>query len=468
MKTAALLAASALSAPAFEVKEDAPPVTTDPTRAIERIAASQEAFRKSHDEQIAELKKHINDPVLLERLTKIETSLDAGVEAKNKIEAAIAAERKEREEFEIRLQRLGVKGDGEGAQREVEIKTFNQQLAAELAERNRPAVQLDAKGYDEYKAAFDRMMRNHEKLLTADEHKTLSVGSDPDGGYLVTPDVTGRMVKKVFETSPIRQIASVQAITTDALEGMEDLGEAGVGYAGEHGTSGNADTPQFGKWRIPVFIIDTEPKATQQLLDDASIDVEGWLSDRVATKFGRFESAEFVTGAANKIRGFAAGYAMTADAGAAPWGEIGFIATGVNSDFAAAAKPDKIFDLIGALKNEYLGNARFVTRRSVITKIRKFRDLHDQYLWQPSLVMGAPEMIAGYPLTRAEDMPALAAASKSLAFGDFKEGYQVVDRLGVRVLRDPLTSKPYIKFYTTKRVGGGVVNFEAIKLLSFG
>jgi HK97 family phage major capsid protein len=306
---------------------------------------------------------------------------------------------------------------------------------------------LDAKGYDEYKAAFDRMLRNNDRLLSPDEVKTLQVGSDPDGGYLVTPDVSGRMAKKIYETSPIRQLASVQVISTDALEGMEDLGEAGCGYAGEHGTSGDATTAQLGKWRIPVFIIDSEPKATQQLLDDAAIDVEGWLSDKVGNKFGRFENSEFVNGAANKIRGFAAGYTMAADDGTGvTWGQIGYIATGVNSDFAATKPADKLHDLIGALKVDYLPNARFVTRRTVITKIRKFKDANDRYILQPSLVLGSPDTLMGYPLVRAEDMPALANTSKSLAFGDFAQAYQIVDRQGVRVLRDPYTAKPYVKF----------------------
>jgi HK97 family phage major capsid protein len=275
------------------------------------------------------------------------------------------------------------------------------------------------------------------------------------------------MVKKVYETSPIRQIAAVQPISTDALEGMEDLGEAGCGYAGEHATSGDATTAQLGKYRIDVHIIDTEPKATQQLLDDAMVDVEAWLADKVGSKIGRFENSEFVNGAANRIRGFC-GYTTADDDGTGvTWGQIGRVKTGVNGDFAAANKGDKIHDLVGTLKSEYLNNARFVTRRSVVTAIRKFRDANGQYLWQPSLVLGTPEQLVGFPLVRAEDMPALAASSLSLAFGDFAQGYQIVDRQGFRVLRDPYTSKPYVKFYTTKRTGGAVINFEAIKLLQF-
>lgn len=428
-----------------------------------------DAFKKSHDEQIAELKKAgANDPVLTERLGKIEKSLDAAVEAKAAIEAAVKAERKEREELEIRLSRAGIKGTGEDAKLELEIKEFNVVLSALNSARNRPFQPIDEKGYAGYKAAFDSYAREGKENLTPDEVKTLSVGSDPDGGYFVTPDTTGRIVKKVYETSPMRQYASVQTISTDALEGIEDLGEAGAGYAGEHSQGSDTTTPQVGKWNIPVFWVDTEPKATQQLLDDAAVNIEGWLSEKVANKFARFENAEFVTGAANKIRGFASGYTFATDSGSGvTWGTIGYVATGVDADFAASAKGDKLYDVMGLLKNEYLPGAAWFTRRAVITDIRKFKDGQSNYLWQPSFIAGQPETIMGYPVVRMEDVPAKASQSYSLFFGDMRAAYQIVDRQGIRVLRDPYTAKPYIKFYTTKRVGGGIVNFEAIKALKF-
>jgi HK97 family phage major capsid protein len=410
-----------------------------------------------------------DDPIVTEKLAKIEASLDGAVEAKSALEAAIAAEKKEREDLEARMNRMGVKATGENAaKRELEVKELNVVLGAHNAERKESFQPLDEKGLDEYKAAHGRYLRKGDRLLTADEMKTLSVGSDPDGGYYVTPDTGGRIVKRVYETSPIRQIASQQTISTDALEGIEDLDEAGAGYAGEKALSGDQKTPQVGKWRIPVFWIDTEPKTTQQLLDDSAVDIEAWLSGKVSDKFARFENREFVTGATN-IRGFTS-YDIAEDSGSGvSWGKIGYVKTGVSSDFAASNPADQILDLIGLLKAAYLPNARFVTRRSVVTKIRKFKDgTTNAYLWQPSFVLGDPERIAGYPVTRAEDMPALGNGSLSLAFGDFSQAYQIVDRQGVRVLRDNLTSKPYVKFYTTKRVGGGVLNFEAIKFLRFG
>lgn len=421
------------------------------------------AFKETH---MAELKK--SDVLTSDKLKKIEETLDKAVEGKAAIDAAIKAEAKEREELEAKINRMGLTGSKESMVRAVELKDFNIVLASNAAARKKSFTPIDDAHYGEYKAAHEKWIREGDRSLSQDEVKTLSVGSDPDGGYFVTPDTSGRVVKKVYETSPIRQYADVQTISTDALEGIEDLGEAGVGYAGEHSTSGDTTTPQVGEWKIPVFDLDTEPKATQKLLDDAAVDIEAWLADKVAKKFGRFENREFATGSANKIRGFMGGYDTAADSGSGvTWGTIGHVVTGVDGDFAASVKGDKLIDLMGLLKDEYLVGAAWFTRRSVITAIRKFKDGQSNYLWQPSFVAGVPETIMGYPVARMEDAPALATGSLSLAFGNLKEAYQVVDRQGIRVLRDPFTAKPYVKFYTTKRTGGGVVNFEAIKLMKF-
>jgi HK97 family phage major capsid protein len=423
-----------------------------------------DAFKQTHEE----LKKA--DVLTSEKLSRIEAALDKAVEGKAAIDAAFAAEAKEREELEAKFNRMNLTGvPEEKAKQMVELRSFNRTLGANAAARRQAFTDLDVAGYAAYKSAVEHYLREGKDAMTPEEVKTLSVGSDPDGGYFVTPDMTGRAVKKIYETSPVRQIASAQTISVDTLEGIEDLGEAGAGYAGEQAQGSDTTTPQVGKWSIPVFWIDTEPKATQQVLDDAD-NVEAWLAGKVGNKLGRFENSEFINGTA-KIRGFVGGYTAASDSGSGvTWGQIGYTATGVSGDFAAtgSAPGDAIHSIVGLLKNDYLDNAKFVTRRAVITKIRKLKDGQGNYLWQPSFVMGQPESLVGYPVVRAEDMPALAANSYSLAFGDFAQAYQIVDRMGIRVLRDPYTSKPFIKFYTTKRVGGGVVNFEAIKLLKFG
>ena len=432
---------------------------------VEKTGEAFDAFKKSNEEN---LKKR--DVIIEEKMTRIEKDLDAAVEGKAALERALAAEKKEREELELRIQRAG-KSIENGDRLELEVKAFNVELAANAAERKQRHEDLSVDGYQAYQAAYKNWMRKDSRLLTPDEIKTLSVGSDPDGGYLVTPDISGRIVTKNYETSEVRQIASIQAITTDKLEGIEDLGEAGAGYAGENAQGSDTTTPQIGKWSIPVYIIDTEPKATQSILDDAGIDIEAWLADKVANKFARFENAEFVTGS-SKIRGFTS-YTGAADSGSGvTWGHIGYIYTGTSGAFGntVATQADKLIDVVGLLKQAYLPNARWAMARAGITAIRKFKiaATTDAYVWQPGLALGQPETILGYPVSRMEDMPAIAADSYSMAFGDFRAAYQIVDRMGIRVLRDPYTAKPYVKFYTTKRTGGAVVNFEAIKLLKFG
>jgi HK97 family phage major capsid protein len=432
---------------------------------IEKQGEAFEAFKAAND---ANLKKR--DVVIEEKLTRIETDLDKAVEAKAALERQIAAEKNEREELELRLSKLGTKGTGDD-KFDVELKSFNDALKASAKDRQVAYEPVDADGYRAYKSAFRNFMAKDARLLTADEVKTLSVGSDPDGGYLVTPDTGGRIVTKVYETSEMRQIASVQAISSDKMEGIEDLGEAGAGYAGESAQGSDTTTPQVGKWSIPVWIIDSEPKATQSILDDASVDIEAWLSAKVADKFARFENSEFVKGA-TKIRGFTS-YTTAADSGSGvTWGTIGHVATGTNGAFGStvATQADKLIDLVGTLKQGYLANARWAAPRAVLTAIRKFKigATTDAYVWQPGLAAGQPETILGYPVSRMEDMPSLTTDSLSMAFGDFRAAYQIVDRVGIRVLRDPFTAKPFVKFYTTKRTGGGVVNFEAIKLMKFG
>lgn len=432
---------------------------------IEQQGEAFAAFRGEVDELKGKLPA---DPIDADRLSKIETSLDAAVEGKAALEARIAAEAKQREDLELRLQREGIKGDGDAAKTELELKTFNRSLQALGQERKTAVAPLDREGFAEYKAALDSYVRRGRDGLGAEEIKALSVGLDTDGGYLVTPDMSGRIATRVFETSPIRQIANVQVISSDKLEGIEDINEAGGGWSGETATRSETSTPDVGRWSIEAFEVYAEPKATQKLLDDAMVDAEAWLSGKIGDKLGRLENTAHVVGdGIQKPRGFGA-YTTAADDGSGvTWGTIGHVNTGANGAFATSNPGDVLHDLVGLLKNEYLTGSSFVTRRSVITAIRKFKDGQGQYLWQPGLGAGQPEQLVGYPITRAEDIATAATGSLSLFFGNFREAYQIVDRQGERVLRDPYTQKGYVKFYTTRRTGGAVVNFEAIKALRF-
>lgn len=322
----------------------------------------------------------------------------------------------------------------------------------------------------EHKAAFNRFLRKGDDHGLADlERKALTVYSDPDGGYLVPADMNGKIVSRVFDTSPIRQIAAMVAISTDALEGLRDTDEAAAGWVAESAGRPETATPQLGAWRIPVQEMYANPRATQKLLDDAALDVETWIAGKIADKFSRLENTAFVVGTGvGQPRGFTTyPTAQTSDA-SRPWGTFEHIKTGVNGDFAGSNPADVLFDLIQAFKQPYLAGAMWVTRRAVIAKIRKFKEsTTNAYLWQPGLQQGQPATLLGYPVVLAEDMPALATDALSLAFGNFREGYQIVDRQGIRLLRDPYSAKPQVQFYATRRVGGDAVQFEAIKFVKF-
>jgi HK97 family phage major capsid protein len=448
----------------LERKEDSSEtLMTEIKKAVANLGKDFEEFKSTNDSRIKEVEKKGSADVLLEnKLKTIGDSMDKLTEAKSALEKRLDAEKKEREELELRLSRPG--GAGAIVEAEKKVADFNKLMRSLRAEKSRTHTDVDHKGYEEYRKGFIDYMRFGDAQV---EKKTMLVGSDPDGGYWVTPDITGQIVKKVYETSEMRAIASIQTISTDTLEGMEDLNEAGAGYAGEEAQGSDTTTPQVGKWRIPVWWIDTEPKATQQLLDDANVDVEAWLAAKVADKFARFENAEFVAATANKIRGFL-GYTTSADSGSGvTWGQVGYVASGAAGAFASTNPVDKLYDLVGALKNAYQANARWAMKRLTIIAIRKFKDGQGNYIWQPAIAAGQPESLLGFPISRMEDMPTIAANSYSIAFGDFKAAYQIVDRTGIRVIRDNLTAKPYVKFYTTKRTGGGIVNFEAIKLMKF-
>ena len=351
-----------------------------------------------------------------------------------------------------------------------EVKSFNLMLRADFQAKGKPApTEVDAKAYTEYKSAFFKVMTGTPlDNLSSDERKAMSAGSDPDGGYLLPPSTVGRMVSKLYEQSTMRQLATVQAISTDKLEGIVDNNEADAGWVSELGTRSDTTTPQVGKYEIQAHEMYAMPKASQKILDDAAVNVESWLAGKVADKFARVEGAGFTTGTGvGQPRGlFSYTTAATGDDSRA-WGQFEHVVTGASGAFHTT-KADPLQDLLGAFKDQYLQRASWLMRREVRTAIRKMKEAtSDRYLWEPSLQMGQPDRLLGYPARVDQYVPAIAANSLSLAFGDFAEAYTIVDRMGIRTLRDPFTAKPYVVFYSTKRTGGGAVNFEAVKFLKF-
>jgi HK97 family phage major capsid protein len=434
---------------------------------IKEQGTAWEEFKSTHAQLEQEVKKLGSaDSLTEQKLAKIDAALNAAAEKKE-------AEERRLDALEKRMNRPGFgHNSGDRVDPEAEAKSFNVLLKSHAAAMNRPtASEASVEEVAAYKAAFMTVLRKDQRAISAEEFKALSVGADPDGGFLVPADITGRIVTRMFETSPMRAICAVQTISTDALEGIQDTDEAAdSGWVSETGTRSESATPTIGKWRVPVWEIYAEPRATQQLIDDAAVDVEAWLARKVADRLTRRQNTAFVVGdGIGKPRGIA-DYptAATAD-DTRPWGTFEHRATANNGLFPSSNPADILFDLVGAFKDSYLANARWLTRREVITAVRKFKEATTNgYLWQPGLQQGQPQQLLGFPVTIAQDMPALATGSLSMAFGDFAEAYQIVDRVGFRTLRDPYTAKPYVKFYTTARTGGGAVQFEAVKFIKFG
>jgi HK97 family phage major capsid protein len=413
--------------------------------AIEGLNKGFEAFKEAND---ANLKQR--DTVLEAKLAKIEADLDK--HGKTAEDAFLAIKRAQR-----------VVTDENGNAIDLDAKAQNWANVTATAYDQRP-FDMDAKGLDAYRAANLTYMRKGMDGLSPDEKKALSVGGDATGGYVVQPDMSGRIVTKVDETSPMRAFASVQVIGTDALEGLFDLERAGAVWVGETGARNQTSTSNLGKWRIPVHELSAMPAATQKILDDAAINLETWLGDKVALEFSLSENAAFVNGnGVDKPRGF-----LTYGAGTTLPGTIQQLPTGVSANFAAAPNGgDVLIDALYSLKAPYQANATWFMNRTVFAAVRKLKDSDGAYLWQPGIAAGQPVTILGKPYASFEDMPNLGASSLSIAVGDMRAAYQIVDRAGIRVLRDPYTAKPFILFYTTKRVGGDMVNFEALKLVRF-
>ncbi|WP_410219506.1 phage major capsid protein [Paracoccus sp. (in: a-proteobacteria)] len=295
------------------------------------------------------------------------------------------------------------------------------------------------------------------------EEKAMSVASD--GGFLAAPKVAETVQNVLHSGASLRRLANVVTIESSVYEVLVEKGEMGAGWATEVAAAetGNAGLDRIS---IPVHELSAMPKASQRLLDDAAFDVEGWLAERIADKFARAEAGAFIRGdGVDKPRGILS-YPTVANATATTM-QIGFVTTGAAGDFAAAAPMDCLIDLIYALGAEYRTNASFLMNSKTAARVRKMKDADGRFLWSDPLSVGQVPQLLGYPVMISEDMPDMALNAFAVAFGDFRAAYTIAERPDLRVLRDPFSAKPHVLFYATKRVGGGVTDFRAVKLLRF-
>lgn len=353
------------------------------------------------------------------------------------------------------------------------VMALQEKASRQAVAAKRAPLGLEQAAYDpqqtEHGKAFNAFIRKGvEADLQALERKAMTVGSDPEGGYLVPTELSQRISLRQRDLTPMRQLATVMEISSDALEMLSDRNEAEANWVSETAARTETTTPALAKVRIPVHEISAQPKASQKLLDDAQINVEEWLAFKVADRFARREADAFINGdGIARPRGLLSYTVSSSDDDTRAANQIQYVASGQSGAFAASNPADKLLDLVYKLKAAYLPKASWIMPRSVSSAIRKLKGGDGNYIWQVSLQAGQPPTLLGFPVVFAEDMPAMGSNTLSLGFGDFSEAYTIVDRTGVRLLRDPYTDKPNVKFYTTRRVGGDVVNFDAVKLMRF-
>ncbi len=339
-------------------------------------------------------------------------------------------------------------------------------LKASRPQRGGGSPQPGAAG--EHKSAFDGYMRRGETgNLRRLEEKALSVGSDADGGYLVPEEVEAGVMRALREASPIRAISGVRQVSGNTYKKPFAITGAATGWVAETGTRAQTNSPTLAELAFPTMELYAMPAATQTLLEDAAVNIDEWVAEEVRIAFAEQENTAFVSGdGTNQPKGFLSYTTVAEDSWA--WAKIGYLTTGVAGGLPVSDPADTLIDLVYTLRSPYRANAHWVMNRSTQAEIRKIKDGDGNYIWRPGEQAGQGATLMTFPIAETEDMPEIDTDSFSIAFGDFGRGYLVVDRLGIRILRDPFSAKPYVLFYTTKRVGGGVQDFNAIKLLKFG
>ena len=296
------------------------------------------------------------------------------------------------------------------------------------------------------KSQFDGYVRRGDAMRSAGiEGKALSIGSGADGGYLVPPETEAAVNRALKAISPIRAIASVRQVSGNVYKKPFATTGVGTGWVGETASRPQTTTATLAELSVPTMELYAMPAATQSLLDDSAVNIDQWIAEEVRLAFATQEGQAFVTGdGINKPKGFLA-YDTVANA-SWEFGKLGFIATGTAGAFPASNPSDKLIDLVYAVKAGYRANGTFVMSRATQSAVRKMKDADGNYLWQPAAQPGGNASLMGFPLVESEDMPDVAANSLSVAFGDFERGYLIVDRIGISVLRDPYSAKPYVLF----------------------
>ena len=342
-------------------------------------------------------------------------------------------------------------------------------LQAKTMTYGRPILSTAVETEEPHKKAFNAYLRHGDDEALrglALEGKALSTAVAGDGGYLVDPRTADTVKSMLVATGSIRSIASVVTVDASNFDVLIDRSDVGTGWVTETGSVSETATPLIERISIRLHQLAAMPKASQRLLDDSAFDVEGWLAEKIASRFIRSESAAFVNGdGVDKPKGILLPAKVPNSAWT--WGSLGYVPSGAAADFPTTNAVDCIVNLVYALAAPYRANATFVMNSKTAGAVRKMKDADGRFMWADGLAVAEPPRLMGYPVLICEDMPDIAANAHAIAFGDFAAGYTIAERTDLRILRDPFSAKPHVLFYATKRVGGDISDYAAIKLLKF-
>ena len=388
---------------------------------LEQYGAAFEEYKRTNDARFEELKTTTGKAAELEsKLAKIEADLQAK-------EARIS-------NFETKLNRPGYAG---GEAKSDHAKAFKEFLCKGITDN-----------------------------LGDLQFKAVQVGVNADGGYAVPVEMSAEIYKLLTAESPMRQVCNIRTSGTNDVRQIVDVGGIGSGWVAETTARPETNSPQIAQATPFWGELYANPAATQNSIDDLFFDVEKWLTESIAREFALKENAAFTVGdGSSKPKGLLAATVSTDDDDTRAFGTFQYLKTGAAAGFAATAGADVLLDLASSLKSRYYANAHFMFNTSTLAAIRKMKDTQGNYLWQPGLQAGVPNLLLGFPCVYNHDMPGVGANALCVAFGDFREAYTIVDRAAIFVLRDPFTNKPYVNFYATKRVGGMILNSEAVKFV---
>ena len=342
-----------------------------------------------------------------------------------------------------------------------DLRSDLDRVKARIGRAARPALGTGDEAAPEVKGFVDGYLRRG----ATQEIKSITAGVPGDGGYAVPRQIDAAIARQLTEISPIRAIAQVVQTGSADYRKLVTLGGTASGWVSESAGRPETATPNFSEIAPPTGELYANPAASQAMLDDAGFDLESWLASEIGQEFARAEGAAFINGSGvNQPRGFLAAPMTEEFDEDRPFGTLQYIVSGDAGGFGA--EPDAmLIDLVHSLKAGHRQGASFVMNSATLAEVRKLKTANGAFLWQPGMVDGQPDRLLGYPVVEAEDMPDIAAGTCPIAFGNFRHGYLIAERSATQVLRDPFTNKPFVHFYATKRVGGQVLDSNAIKLL---